>query len=239
MPECKNCKSKKAVKNGEVRGKQRYKCKECGYNFVEGDGRTNEKIIALKALVILLYSLSKGSYNMLGKIFNRNRSLIYRWIKEAGLKFDEPDIDGEIKEIEFDEMWHFIGKKKRKLWLIKAIDRRTGRTVAWVLGNRDTATFRRLYNKVKHLKNCIFYTDNWDAFAKVLPQKRHVIGKTGTVSIERDNSNTRHHLGRFTRKTKVVSKSEEMVDISIKLWYNLTKEEIFKSFQRVALSIFT
>jgi IS1 family transposase len=72
----------------------------------------------------------------------------------------------------------------------------------------------------------------------VLPQKRHVIGKTGTVSIERDNSNTRHHLGRFTRETKVVSKSEEMVDISIKLWYYLTKEEIFKSFQRVALAIF-
>ena len=92
---------------------------------------------------------------------------------------------------------------------------------------------------MKHLTNCIFYTDNWDAFAKVLPKKRHVIGKAGTVGIERENSNTRHHLGRFTRETKVVSKSEEMVDISIKLWYNITKDEIFRSFQRVALSIFT
>jgi len=52
--------------------------------------------------------------NMLGKIFGRNRSLIYRWIKEAGLKFDDPVIDGEIKEIEFDEMWHYIGKKNEK-----------------------------------------------------------------------------------------------------------------------------
>jgi len=96
-----------------------------------------------------------------------------------------------------------------------------------------------LYNKLKRLKNCIFYTDNWDAFAKVLPKKRHVIGKSGTVGIERDNSNTRHHLGRFTRKTKVVSKCAEMVDLSIKLWYYLTQEKIFMSFQRVALSIFT
>ena len=63
MPECKNCKSSKTVKSGKVRGKQRYKCKECGYNFVEGDTRTSEKIIALKALVVLLYALSKGSYN--------------------------------------------------------------------------------------------------------------------------------------------------------------------------------
>jgi hypothetical protein len=40
----------------------------------------------------------KGSYNMLGKIFGRSRSLIYRWVKEAGLATDEPCIDGEIKD---------------------------------------------------------------------------------------------------------------------------------------------
>ena len=109
---CKNCNSEKVVKNGIARQKQRYKCKECGFNFVVGDTRTNDKIIALKALVVLLYSLAKGSYNMLGRIFGRDRSLIYRWIKEAGLSFEEPSVDGEIKEIAFDEMWHFIGSKK-------------------------------------------------------------------------------------------------------------------------------
>jgi transposase len=81
MIECKNCKSSKVAKSGKLRGKQRYKCKECGYNFVIGDERTNEKIVALKALCVLLYSLGKASYSMLGKIFNRDRSQIYRWIK--------------------------------------------------------------------------------------------------------------------------------------------------------------
>ena len=55
--------------------------------------------------------------------------------------------------------------------------------MAWVLGRRDTATFRRLYDKVKHLTDCIFYTDNWDAFAEVLPPERHVIGKAHTIDI--------------------------------------------------------
>ena len=112
MCECKNCKSVRTIKSGKVRGKQRYKCKECGYNFVIGDERTNEKIAALKALCVVFYSLGKGSYNMLGKIFNRDRSLIYRWIREAGLNTEEPAVDGEISEIEFDEMWHFIQSKK-------------------------------------------------------------------------------------------------------------------------------
>jgi hypothetical protein len=61
-----------------------------------------------------MYALAKGSYRMFGKIFGRNRSLIYRWIKEAGLTFGEPVVEGEIKEIEFDEMWHFIGKKNER-----------------------------------------------------------------------------------------------------------------------------
>jgi IS1 family transposase len=88
-----------------------------------------------------------------------------------------------------------------------------------------------LYDKVKHLKSCTFYTDHWDAFAEVLPADRHIIGKSGTFTIEQDNSNTRHHLGRFTRRTKVVSKSPEMVDLTIRLWCALTTPEVFAVWQ--------
>jgi transposase-like protein len=127
MPRCKNCKSERVVKSGKVRGKQRYKCKDCGYNFVEGDERTNEKIVALKALCVLIYSLAKGSYNMMGKLFGRNRSLIHRWIREAGINAEEPAIEGEIAEIEFDEMWHFIQSKKRSFGSSKPLTVAAGR----------------------------------------------------------------------------------------------------------------
>ena len=78
----------------------------------------------------------------------------------------------------------FCGFKKNKLWILKAIDRSTRRTLAWVLGHRDTAIFRRLYSKVKHLGHCIFYAGDWGAFAKVLSRERHIIGKVHTVAIE-------------------------------------------------------
>jgi IS1 family transposase len=91
---------------------------------------------------------------------------------------------------------------------------------------------------LKHLKKCVFYTDAWDAFAAVLPRKRHVVGKSGTVAIEQNNSNTRHHLGRFTRRTKVVSKSVFMVDLTIRMWCALTDPDIFKQWQELFLSVF-
>jgi transposase-like protein len=112
MVKCKNCQSLRTIKSGLVRGKQRYQCKECGVHFVKGDARTCDEIAALKALCVMFYSLGKGFYNMLGKIFGRNRSLIYRWIREAELHTGEPAIDGEITQIEFDEVWHFIESKK-------------------------------------------------------------------------------------------------------------------------------
>jgi insertion element IS1 protein InsB len=127
--------------------------------------------------------------------------------------------------------------KKKKLWVIKAVDRATGRTVAWVLGRRDAATVRKLYAKIKHL-NCTIYTDDWDAFAMVFPTARHVIGKSGTVAIERDNSNTRHHLGRFTRRTKVVSRNPAKVETALKIWCAMTNPDSFKNYHATALSIF-
>ena len=132
----------------------------------------------------------------------------------------------------------FCWIKKNKLWIIKALDRISRRTVAWVLGRRDAATFQRLYDKVSHLTTCTFFTDEWDAFSKILPPDRHVIGKSGTTAIEQDNSNTCHHLGGMTRRTKIASKKEEMVDMSMKFWCALTNEDTFHAFQKRGLAIF-
>jgi hypothetical protein len=70
MSVCKECLSENIVKNGLVCGKQRYKCAECAYNFVEGDQRANEGVIVKKAMCTRFYSLSKASYTMLVKIFH-------------------------------------------------------------------------------------------------------------------------------------------------------------------------
>jgi len=66
---CKDCGSQRHVKNGKVRGKQRYKCKECGHNFIIGDER--EKVTPEgKALAALLYGSGKGSYGFIANLFD-------------------------------------------------------------------------------------------------------------------------------------------------------------------------
>jgi IS1 family transposase len=110
--------------------------------------------------------------------------------------------------------------------------------VAWVLGRRDTATFQRLCDKEKHLTDGVFYTDDWSAFAQVLPPQRHVIGQAHTIDIEHDNSNTRHHSGRFTRRPQAISQKQFRVDLTLRIWHAVTTTELFSRLQKTTLYIY-
>jgi len=182
--------------------------------------------------------LSKASYTMLVKIFDTWPS----WYI-VGLSKPEPNYrHRNLREVPRDAGLMKCGillvQKKNMLWVIKAVDRGSRRVVVWVLGYRDAATFKKLYDKVKYLTNCIFYADGWAVFVNVLPKECHIIDKKHATAIGQDDSNMRHHLGRFTRWTKVVSKCDTMVDTSIKLWFNLTTPEVFTKIQTTALSIY-
>jgi transposase len=50
---CKECGSEEHVKNGFMRGKQRYRCKACGLNFT--DTSLPGKPWAMKVTAVLLY----------------------------------------------------------------------------------------------------------------------------------------------------------------------------------------
>jgi transposase-like protein len=109
---CKECGSIHFSKNGKVRGKQRYRCKICGYNFVMGDQREKVRPEG-KALAVLLYSTGKSSYGFISKLFNVTRPAVLKWIKNVAQRLPEPTIDSDIKEVQIDEMWHFINQKNK------------------------------------------------------------------------------------------------------------------------------
>jgi insertion element IS1 protein InsB len=62
----------------------------------------------------------------------------------------------------------------------------------------------------------VFYaSDDFGPYFATLPQNRHAVGKDLTYTTEQHNSDTRHWLARFRRRSKVVSKSPEMVRLSV------------------------
>jgi len=114
MTHCKNCHGAETVKNGCVRHKQRYQCKACGYNFVVGDDRMKAETAVKRAFAVILYALGKSSYGFIAKLFGVTPPAVQKWLQREADRLDEPKIPGTIREMEFDEMWHFIGSKKTK-----------------------------------------------------------------------------------------------------------------------------
>jgi transposase len=105
---CKKCGSTKYLKNGKVRGQQRYQCKNCGYNFTVGDLRKRQKNESLKLLCILLYRLCNCTYKKLGEICDLAPTTIYDWVKNSQDFPPEIDIDSTLREVEIGEIWKIL-----------------------------------------------------------------------------------------------------------------------------------
>jgi insertion element IS1 protein InsB len=106
------------------------------------------------------------------------------------------------------------------------------------LGRRDDAACQKLLDQVG-IEGHTFLTDDWEGFHRLSPADQLFTGKDLTVPIERDNSNIRHYLARFRRRTKVVSKCPKMVDLSLRLHHHLRDPKNYAILAAVFLSIFT
>ena len=107
---CKGCGGEEHVKNGLMRGKQRYRCKACGLNFTDTPARGMP--LAMKASAVLLY-VSGLSMNRTGKLLGVSTPTIQAWIEQfAKVYAQKPAPEGRAVVIEIDEMWHYVKKTR-------------------------------------------------------------------------------------------------------------------------------
>ena len=88
------------------------------------------------------------------------------------------------------------------------------------------------------MKGRTFLTDDWEGFHRLIPQEQLFTGKDLTFPIEQDNSDIRHYNARFRRRTKVVSKSLEMVDLTLRLHHHLDIPENYSAYAKTFRTIF-
>ena len=128
--------------------------------------------------------------------------------------------------LELDELWSFVTRKSNVVWIWLALERQTRRIVGLAFGDRSAETCRRLWQSLgaDYRKRAICYSDFWDAYASVLPSKRHrpVSKETGeTAHIERFNNTLRQRCANLVRKTLSFSKDEHWHQVRIRLFIRL------------------
>lgn len=107
--ECPKCHQSNYIKNGIVKGKQRYLCKECKYYYtVEEIGKPR----ALKKQAINLYLEGLG-FRSIERILKVSNVSVLKWVRKFGKEIEatrEPARDIEI--VEMDELHTYIRDKK-------------------------------------------------------------------------------------------------------------------------------
>jgi transposase len=108
MENCPKCKSKNFRKDGIVKSKQRFLCKDCKHRFtVEQVGKPNK----LKRDALILYLEGLG-FRSIGRFLNVSHVAVFNWIKAFGEKLEEFRNTEKIEVVELDEMHTYIGSKK-------------------------------------------------------------------------------------------------------------------------------
>ena len=77
---------------------------------------------------------------------------------------------------------------------------------------------KQLVDRLARWEVTFYCTDHWQVYASVIPPERLVMSKAHTDVIERNHCRQRHWFGRFKRRSIMVSKSQEMVDLTMALF---------------------
>ncbi|MEM6342648.1 MAG: IS1 family transposase [Bacteroidota bacterium] len=214
---CPHCHSTKVVKNGlTYYGKQNHRCKNCKRQFVQraaSDPLDLEQTV--KRLLLERISL-RGICRVVGKKMGWLMHFLEKLYAQLPpalpmVLIEEPEVS--LWKVEADEMWSFVHNKGNKQWIWLAMERNTRQIVGFWVGPRsEEGAWGLWYSIPEKIRNqAHFHTDDWDAYGKVLPPKRHTISsvKAKTNHIERFNNTLRHRCSRLVRKNLAFSKKLE------------------------------
>lgn len=215
---CPHCEGSKVKRNGKKpNGSQNFYCQECRkqfqalYSYPGADPKTKRLAIEM--------TLHGSGIRDISNVLRLSPNSVVDKIRRHAKKIPEPSFRVGFEEVEVDEFWSFVDKRKeQKRWVWYAYARRERKILAFHIGKRSRSACKSLFKKLKELAIGRFYTDDYSAYAKVVPPEKHSVGKQHTTHIERLNRDFRTHLKRLTRRTVCHSKSDEMHYQIIKMY---------------------
>ncbi|MER3465641.1 MAG: IS1 family transposase [Chitinophagaceae bacterium] len=218
---CPRCALSHIKRNGHTSyGKQNYRCKNCGRQFVEHsqavDSNKRELINRLLLERLSLRGICRCTGVSLPWLLGfltplyagLPQDLNFRPIATRG------PLPLQCLVLELDEMWSFVARKDNKQWVWIALETESRQVVAFYVGACSRESARHLWQRIPKSirRRARFDTDAWEAYRGVLPKARHEVcakGSGRTNLIERFNCTLRQRVSRLVRRSLSFSKKSE------------------------------
>lgn len=214
---CPTCGSDDVMKNGTTRrGKQNHKCRDCGRQFVENP-QWQPKDKDTSALIDRLL-LERIPLAGIARVLQLSESWLQQYVNQTDEQVLQqaavvPKTTARLT-VQMDELWSFVDDKGNKQWVWLAMDVGTRQIIGCPVGDRSQQSAQALWDSLprRYRQYARIYTDHWEAYACVLPSKRHfAVGKESglTSYIERFNNTLRQRISRLVRQSLSFSKKLE------------------------------
>ena len=144
---CPKCCSEKCVKDGIIKGRQRYRCKSCNFRHtVQYRGKSPD--IKRQALELYLEGLG---FRSIGRFLKCSHVAVYNWIKSFGEAAKELRSDSALKIVEMDEMHTYVSSKKTTAgYGLLLIDMEKDSSIAyWATAAQQPANNFGMLSKIK------------------------------------------------------------------------------------------
>lgn len=210
---CRHC-SGSCIKKGVIKGRQRYRCRECLKYQQE-----KYRLKRFTETTLLIHLNNEGmSISSIARILKVSKATVIRKLKHISNSLISLRPNEQHQEYELDELYTYVGNKENECWIMYAINKATRKVIECVVGKRTTENIKLVVEKVLALKPNKIYTDFLNIYPALIPPGIHKASRYKTNRIERLNLTLRTHLKRLSRKTICFSRSFRMLEACLKLY---------------------
>jgi len=206
------------VKNGKSKsGRQRFRCQSCKKGFQQNYVYNGcHRGVPSQISTLVREGCGIRSIGRILKISCTTViSQIKRTVRSTIRQF--PILQG--KEYEVDEMRTYIGNKTRLYWVVYALGRDTKEVIDFKVGKRNSKTLLRVLDTVHLSEPKKVHTDKLSLYKNLIPTVLHCTTPYNINHIERNNLSIRTHLKRLARKTICFSRSKEMLEACLRIYF--------------------
>ena len=179
---CHSCRIECKRKGRDRKGNQRYQCRQCSKWFGEPQEKPLDGMYLPieKAEMVLKLLLEGNSVSTVERVTEVHHTTILKLLVLAGEKCErimaEKIRNVEVRDVECDELWAFIGKKQKRVrpeddqnlgdaYTFVAIERHTKLVLNVALGKRDQHTTNAFVEGIRHATSRGQFQITTDGFA--------------------------------------------------------------------------
>jgi insertion element IS1 protein InsB len=182
--------------------------------------RFNRTITAAQEKLLVQLNNEGMSISSMSRLLQITKSSVQRKILALSKTVTTITQVAPFQEYETDELRTYIGNKKNECWIIYAIEKTTRKVIDYTVGRRNTVNISKVIDSVISLTPKRIFTDKLNIYRELIPKDKHRPSGYSINHIERMNLNLRTHLKCLGRRTICFSKSEEVLQARVGLYFS-------------------